>query len=240
MSTEGSPVADHPSIDDLADAAEGLLDPGRSREVAEHVPGCPTCQQTVAALGQVSRTLAAAPDAPMPPAVAARLAATVAAESAHRSTVSVPAAARTVRPRRYSLGHFDDHVPHLPWWRRLAPALGVVVAAAAVGLGGYVLSAAAGLNEPPLVAAAVSTEDLATSARAVQTARDLDPHRFSAAWFCGRSVTDGRITGLVRARVDGTPALLVYTRDDGSAVVTVVTGCTTRVPAPTASAVLGR
>ena len=57
-------MADHPSIDDLADAAEGLLDPGRSREVAEHVPGCPTCQQAVTALGQVRRTLAAAPAPP--------------------------------------------------------------------------------------------------------------------------------------------------------------------------------
>jgi hypothetical protein len=116
----------------------------------------------------------------------------------------------------------------------------VVVAAAAVGLGGYVLSAAAGLNEPPVVAVAVSTDDLAAEARTLQSARDLDPHRFSQAWFCGRSVTDGRITGLVRARVDGTPALLVYTRDDGSSHVNVVTGCRTRGPARTASAVLGR
>ena len=54
-------MADHPSIDDLADAAEGLLDPGRSRWVAEHAPGCSTCQQTAAALGRVSRALAADP-----------------------------------------------------------------------------------------------------------------------------------------------------------------------------------
>ena len=40
--------------------------------------------------------------------------------------------------------------------------------------------------------------------------------------------------------MDGTPALMVYTRDDGSSHVTVVTGCTARVPSPTASAVLGR
>ncbi|GAA1429719.1 hypothetical protein GCM10009616_12430 [Microlunatus lacustris] len=233
-------MADHPSIDDLADAAEGLLDPGRSTWVAEHVPGCPTCQQTVTALAQVSHTLTAAPAPTMPSAVAARLAEAVAAESAHRRSISVPAA-RAVRPRpRHSLGHFAEHPPHPPWWRRLAPALGAAVAAAAVGLGGYVLSAAAGLNEPPLVAAAVSTDDLAAEARAVQAARDLDPHRFSKAWFCGRSATDGRITGLVRARVDGTPALLVYTRDDGSSLVTVVTGCTARVPSSTASAVLGR
>lgn len=233
-------MADHPSIDDLADAAEGLLDPGRSTWVAEHVPGCSTCRQTVAELAQVSRTLAADPAPLMPAAVARRLADAVAAESAHRTSISVPAA-RTVRPRpRSSLGRFGDQAPHPPWWRRLAPALGVAVAAAAVGFGGYVLSAAAGLNEPPLVAAAVSTDDLASEARAVQAARDLDPHRFSRAWFCGRAVTDGRITGLARARVDGVPALLVYTRDDGSSLVTVVTGCTARVPSTTASAVLGR
>ncbi|CAA9336289.1 MAG: hypothetical protein AVDCRST_MAG48-3401 [uncultured Friedmanniella sp.] len=120
------------------------------------------------------------------------------------------------------------------------PALGVAVAAAAVGLGGDVLSAAAGLNDPPLVGAALTTSDLATGARALQASRDLDPHRFSDAWFCGRATTDGRITGLARARVDGAPALLVYTRDDRTSSVAVVTGCTARVPSRTASAVLGR
>jgi hypothetical protein len=233
-------VADHPSIDDLADAAEGLLDPGRSRWVAEHVPGCPTCRQTVGALGQVGATLAADPAPTMPPAVAARLADVVAVESAQRAAVPALAPRSVVHRPRHSLGRFADHTPQPPWWRRLAPALGVVVAAAAVGLGGYVISAAAGLNEPPVVAAAVSTADLAGGARAVQSARDLDPHRFSQAWSCGRSVTDGRITGLVRARVDGAPALLVYTREDGSAHVTVVTGCRTPEPSSTASAVLGR
>lgn len=233
-------MADHPSIDDLADAAEGLLDPGRSRWVAEHLPGCATCQESAAALAAVSRTLAAAPAPTMPPAVAARLADAVAAESAHRSAISVPAA-RTVRPRpRHSLGHFADRTPHPPWWRRLVPVLGVAATAAAVGLGGYVLSAAAGLNEPPVVGVALSTGDLAGGARALQASRDLDPHRFSDAWFCGRATTDGRITGLVRARVDGAPALLVYTREDGTSSVTVVTGCTSRLPSPTASAVLGR
>lgn len=232
-------MADHPSIDDLADAAEGLLDPGRSREVAEHVPGCPSCQQAVTALGQVRGTLAAAPAPPMPDAVAARLADVLAAESAHRAAVAVPAA-RSVRPRpRHSLGPLAE-APPPPWWRRLAPVLAVAVTAAAVGLGGYVLSAAAGLNEPPLVGVALSTRDLAGGARALQGSRDLDPHRFSDAWFCGRATTDGRITGLVRARVDGAPALLVYTRDDGTSSVTVVTGCTARLPTPRASAVLGR
>jgi anti-sigma factor RsiW len=234
-------VADHPSIDDLADAAEGLLDPGRSRWVAEHLPGCPVCRQTAAALSQVSQTLAATPAPPMPPPVAARLGATVAAESARRASLpgasAQPVGLRS-RPRP-SLGRLADQ-PRPVWWRRWAPALGVVVTAAAVGSGGYVLSAAAGLNEPPVVAAVVSTGDLASEARALQTGRDLDPHRFSRAWFCGRTATDGRITGLVRARVDGTPALLVYTRDDGSSRVTVVTGCLARRPSPAASAPLGR
>jgi anti-sigma factor RsiW len=233
-------VPDHPSIDDLADAAEGLLDPGRSRWVVEHVPGCPACRRSAAALGRVSQTLAAAPAPTMPPAVAARLADVVATESAHRAALAAPAG-RTVRPRpRPSLGSFADRVPQAPWWRRLAPALGVAVAAAAVGLGGYVLSAAAGLNEPPLLGVAVSSDDLGAQARALETSRDLDPHRFTESWFCGRTVTDGRITGLVRARVDGSPALLVYTREDGSAQVTVVAGCTTRLPSTVASAVLSR
>ena len=42
---------------------------------------------------------------------------------------------------------------------------------------------------------------------------------------CAREVTVGRITGLLSSSVDGTPALLVYTKADGSTQVTVVTGC---------------
>jgi hypothetical protein len=120
------------------------------------------------------------------------------------------------------------------------PVLAAACLAALVGFGGYVLSATAGLNEPPVVAAAVDSRDLAAQARSLEQSRDLDPHRFSNAWFCARSVTPGRITGLAAARVDGSPALLVYTRSDGAEVVTVVTGCGAVQPSAIASAALPR
>jgi hypothetical protein len=68
----------------------------------------------------------------------------------------------------------------------------------------------------------------------------LSAHRFSQAWGCARKVTDGRITGLAASRVDGTPALLVYTKSEGSTLVTVVTGCASDAPSAGPSAVLPR
>jgi hypothetical protein len=107
-----------------------------------------------------------------------------------------------------------------------------------VGLGAYVISASAGFNEPPVVAA-VTSADLGEQARALEEASGgLSPHRFSQAWDCARKVTDGRITGLASSTVDGTPALLVYTKSEESMQVTVVTGCRLGMPSAGPSAVL--
>ena len=233
-------MADHPAIDDLADAAEGLLDPDRAARVSAHLAGCADCRATTSALLQVSATLAAEPSPPMPPAVAHRLDAVLAAESAHRAAVMAAhhAGAHPLPHPRHTLGHFDHHHAPLPWWRRLAPVLAAAVAATVVGTGGYVVSARAGLNEPPVLGVALSSTDLAAEAQQVAAGRDLDPHRFSQAWLCARSATRGRITGLVGARVDGGPALLVYTRDAGAASVVVVRGCAGAAPAAVASATL--
>ena len=57
---------------------------------------------------------------------------------------------------------------------------------------------------------------------------------------CAREVTAGRITGLVSSSVDGTPALLVYSKADGSTQVAVVTGCGGGTPSAGPSAVLPR
>ncbi len=108
-----------------------------------------------------------------------------------------------------------------------------------VGFGGYVLSAGAGLNEPPLVAA-VNTSDLGAQAERLDERRSLLPHRFSRAWQCAREATDGRITGLANTHLDGTPALLVYTRSTDTTLVTVVTGCDTPTPTAGPSALLPR
>ena len=106
----------------------------------------------------------------------------------------------------------------------LATLLAAAVAAAVVGFGAYVVSASAGLNEPPVVSA-VSSQSLAVQAGALERSQDLDPHRFSRAWQCARQATSGRIVALASSTVDGTPALLVYTRSGATTLVTVVTGC---------------
>lgn len=235
-------MADHPSTDDLADAAEGLLDPDRAARVAAHAAGCARCQETAAALARVSTVLAGEPAPVVPEAVARRLADVLAAESAHRTAAAHTARgdAHPMGASRPTLGHFDHHRARAPWWRRLAPALAVAGLAAVVGFGGYVASATAGLNEPPLVAVALSSDQLGSQARTLAEDRDLDPHRFSHAWLCARAVTAGRITGLARASVDGSPALLVYTRSDGVTSVTAVTGCNAAAPAAVASAAVPR
>lgn len=114
--------------------------------------------------------------------------------------------------------------------RRVGAFLAAAGLAGLAGFGGYLLSARAGLNEPPAAAVAVDSADLRAQAHALAGAVDLDPHRFSRAWWCARDVTDGRITGLASATVDGRPALLVYTRTGGETVVTVVLGGSTGAP----------
>lgn len=246
------PNPDHPGLDDLAEAADGLLDPDRQTRVEAHLTACRRCREAVAALAQVSTVLAAQPAPPMPDAVAARLQTALRQESVRRSPSGARSlsgasgppssrpAAHPLTPRAHpSLGQFGQELHPPPAWRQVVPLLAAAVLALVVGFGGYVLSATAGLNEPPVVTAAISSADLADQARSIEQGRDLGPHRFSHAWFCARSATRGRITGLAGARVDGAPALLVYTRS-GAESVTVVTGCNGLQPTAIASAVLSR
>ena len=53
-------------------------------------------------------------------------------------------------------------------------------------------------------------------------------------------MTDDRIVGLASSTVDGTPALLVYTRSGATTEVTVVTGCATDRPSAGPSALVSR
>jgi anti-sigma factor RsiW len=224
-------TAQHLSIDELADAAEGLLDPERAAFAESHIAGCADCRAQSEALHEITGMLRTEPPLSMPEAVAHRLNDVVAAESARRTDVWKP---------RPTLGTFGEDLKKPSKSRWALPALAAAAVAAVVGLGAYVISASAGLNEPPVVAA-VNSRDLGLQARALeQTTGGLSPHRFSQAWDCARKVTDGRITGLAASRVDGTPALLVYTKSDGSTVVTVVTGCGAGAPSAGPSAVLPR
>ena len=62
---------------------------------------------------------------------------------------------------------------------------------------------------------------------------DVDPHRFSQAWWCARQATSGRIVGLVATTSDAQPAVLVYVRSADGLGVQVVTGCGTPDPSAT-------
>jgi anti-sigma factor RsiW len=229
--------AQHLSIDELADAAEGLLDPERATVAESHIAGCAECRAQSAALREVTATLRAEPAPPMPEAVAHRLNEVVAAESARRSGVWKPSGIWKPRP---TLGTFGEGLKKPSKSRWALPALAAAATAAVVGFGAYLISASAGLNEPPVVAA-INSGDLGVEAQAQEEAAGgLSPHRFSQAWGCARKVTDGRITGLAASTVDGTPALLVYTTADGSTHVTVVTGCGSATPSAGPSAALPR
>jgi anti-sigma factor RsiW len=238
--------AQHLSIDELADAAEGLLDPDRAALVESHLTGCAECRGQSEALREVTAALRADVSPPMPDAVAHRLQEVVAAESAHRNRSSADVSAdgngesAARQAPRVTLGTFGTNLDKPRKSRWVIPALAAAAAAAVVGFGAYVISASAGLNEPPVVAA-VDSHDLGAEAIALErTSGGLSPHRFSQAWGCARQVTAGRITGLASSSVDGTPALLVYTKSDGSMQVTVVTGCAGGTPSAGPSAVLLR
>jgi hypothetical protein len=198
-------------------------------------------EPTTEDLERVRRLLAGAPSPAMPPEVAARLDAALAAESRRRTqTAQVKDGFRpgTTTGTGLVAGLADRSEaapePRTSRWRRAAAVgLATAVTVASVGVAGYTLSAAAGLNEPATSSILrLQSADLAREAEAIASSRNLSAHLFSGAWRCARDVTDGRITGLAPVFVDGTPAMLVYTRTRGQDWVTVVTGC----PGPNALA----
>ena len=245
--TRGSAETGHPLLPELAEWDEGLADPERSRELQAHLSGCRECAETLTDLREVTHRLAAVPAPSMPPDVAARLAAVLAGEDVRRERRQQLRVAAGGGPdgsgpagwTRPTLGRFGEDLPRRSLKRQALPLLAAAAFAAAVGFGGYVVSASAGLNEPPVVAA-VSSRSLGPQAGALARSTDLDPHRFSRAWQCAREVTDGRIVALASSTVDGTPALLVFTRTGATTLVTVVTGCETGRPQPGKSAEVSR
>jgi Putative zinc-finger len=244
----GAAASPHPSLIELAEVTEGLLDDARSAEVQAHLAGCARCRDGVAELQAVTATLSTAPAPVMPADVAARLDRVLAGETVRRSrpidrdeesaSVSASVSESGGSRSRVTLGAFGSRRPRRSVRRIVLPALAAAVAAAVVGFGAYVASATAGLNEPPVVAA-VSSSNLGAQAGAL-VQEGLEPHRFSRAWQCAREVTDGRIVGLASSTVDGTPALLVYTRSGATTEVTVVTGCATGRPSSGPSALVSR
>jgi hypothetical protein len=249
-------VSAHLDIEELADAAGGLLDAQATRAVEAHVQQCAECRETWRALSSVGELLAAEPSPTMPPAVAQRLEGVLAEETRHRGMVARSDEGRPSNGRPHggsvgaigshsyakpSLGAFAVQLPRRSRPRLLASVVAACAAAGIVGFGGYVVSASAGLNEPAATApAVVSSARLGMQARTIQENADLSPHRFSDAWECAREVTSGRITAITSAVVDGQPALLVYTRSGADSQVAVVTGCNVGEPAAGPSTTLPR
>jgi hypothetical protein len=113
-------MTDHPSLEELADLAEGL---SSQPQHTEHVAGCPECSVRLADLSAVSAELAALPKLAVPADVAARLEQALGAERARATGTVVPLA----RPR-----------PRVPAWMAAA-------AVALVAIGGSALAVNAGL-----------------------------------------------------------------------------------------------
>ncbi|MFC7619791.1 hypothetical protein [Microlunatus sp. GCM10028923] len=222
-------MAAHLTVDELADAAAGLLDAARVAEIDAHLAGCRQCSASKADLDQVSVRLAAEPVPAMPAAVADRLAEVIALEQQRRSSGAADAAdlhRRELADRpKPSLGTVGSDLDKPSRSRFFGRALVACVAAVGIGFGGYAISARAGLGEPEAIQSPLTTKSLASQAESLRSTKDLDAHWLSQSWTCAQKVTDGRITDIARVTVDGAPALLVYTSAGGQAQVTVVTGC---------------
>jgi hypothetical protein len=111
----------HLGLDRISDLEEGLLTSAEEQAARDHIAGCPTCQEDVAALAGVREALRADAEIPMPDDVADRLYSALAA----LPPLARSAAAVTTLP-----------VPRGPsrWDRARKPLLGVLSAAAVIAL----------------------------------------------------------------------------------------------------------
>ncbi len=243
-------MTDHPSRDTLADAAEGLLQPDAAAVVETHVAGCRDCRAELAAYSEVGTILATAPTPAMPVDVSRRLSSVLAAEQSAREVSpvlrAVPGSGPDAPPvPRHPYGtrrrlhptlrrQFGEDLRRVAPGRRWGlPVLAAAAAALVLGFVAYVASATLGLNEPPAVSISTSPGRLASEANELRQRTDVDPHRFSSAWWCARQATSGRIVGLASTSSGSEPAVLVYVRTADGLGVRVVTGCRTSTPVAT-------
>jgi hypothetical protein len=243
-------VTDHPSRDTLADAAEGLLRPDEATLVDAHVAGCRDCRTELSAYAEIGTILATVPTPPMPSDVSRRLSgvqdgrhlAGRLLRGQHAVPGSGPGAPSvprhpygTRRQLHPSLRRqFGEDLRRVSPGRRWAlPVLAAAVAALVLGFVAYVASATLGLNEPPAVSISTAPGQLVGEATELRQRTDVDPHRFSSAWWCARRATSGRIVGLASTSAGSEPAVLVYVRTADGLGVRVVTGCSTATPVAT-------
>ncbi|WP_030736083.1 anti-sigma factor [Streptomyces sp. NRRL S-31] len=81
--TSTTDTAGHPDVVEISDLTEGLLPPGRSRDVRRHLDACGLCADVYASLEEIQGLLGSAPEPePMPDDVAQRIDAVLASAAA--------------------------------------------------------------------------------------------------------------------------------------------------------------
>ena len=159
----------HVSAESLAHYAEGLLRRGRAARIRAHLADCPECAAQQARLTEVTVLLREIPAAPLPPAVAARLDAALAAESARQAAQPTEAAQGNGVPQPAGAaqpGNGDPGRPRRPagggrwrWLQAPATVRGLAAAAAVVVLGGVgygIAQAVSSTSSSPSTASASS------------------------------------------------------------------------------------
>lgn len=231
--------SEHPTLEELADLAAGLLTPGAARRMTEHTSTCPDCADALDAVSEVSATLAASAREPvvMPADVLIAIDAALgrAAQGSTASVATLPdrqASGRSAAPRRRA-------------WAQLAAAAAVVVALGALGSQlidpssggdptaastadhGTNMSAPGGphdaANRPEMsgggrknlaAASPLAEADVASYAR--RLAKRTHAVAGSA---CDRPLTDAAFPTSAAVRWKGNPALLVLHRDERKALI---------------------
>ncbi|MFD7579624.1 hypothetical protein [Kitasatospora sp. NPDC059817] len=178
------PAEAHPSVDELADLAEGLVESAdAARTLRRHLDDCAECRETADALGEVQALLGAVEAPPMPADVAARLDAALAAAAASAATeeeaenaplAASRAATPTLPPRAAAAPAAPPPRPAAPTGpgrprprrRRAGLLLGATAALAAIALGAALLLHPADQDDqhPTLSAGAPASASLGTGA----------------------------------------------------------------------------
>jgi hypothetical protein len=123
----------HPSLEELAELQEGLLDAEREPEVAAHLASCDKCASATAALSEVGTVLTAAASAPIPiPADRAASLQDALRRAAAESAAGVPSLdEHRDRPQRRSTAVSRMRIPR---WVAAAGAAAAVVLACYGGI----------------------------------------------------------------------------------------------------------
>ncbi len=145
----------------LARAADGTLDPERSRTLARHLDACADCRDALDTQRAMREVLAARPAAPVPPGFATRV-------MAHLPEREPTAAAEWL-----------DTLNWRAWTLRLAPLAGALFVGAALGLG-----------PSSEETGAVEFSDLVTAWVADETTNGAAPDTVAQIWRDGDQTTD--------------------------------------------------